>query len=162
MNSDRTVVLWCNALEHITLTVLHRGWDGGEALQRWLCVMRALEARVVSLGLSFCVDRGLGFLVTAVERLGLACTAQCRVRLPTRSKEVTPLLAVCEKAALRIARLGGREGEEAGGREGEEEVWGVETRRMYGVSEVALVGSLLQGVVLLLHVAKELKGLPSR
>lgn len=162
-SEDKGCVLWCNGLDHATIVVLERGWQAGAALQRFLRLYRALEAGLRRQGMRFSVDKGLGFLGTSPERLGLAFRASVTVALPTAKKDTAPLKKVCEREALRLERKKrSDEEQQAEGGEGEDEEWRVESRRVYGISEVDVVHALLQGVVQLRHVAKELKGLASR
>ena len=104
------------------------------------------------------VSPDLGFVSTCPSNLGTTFVIEVMVALPTGGRDTAMLRGAVDHLLLALEKM--EDDEDAA--EGDAQTWKLSHKKAFGVSELAVVEKMVEGIELLASAAAQLPALPSR
>ncbi len=144
-NDAKRFLVWINEEDQLRIISMQEGGDIKAVFTR-------LAEAVHELGtsLDFLESKHLGYLTSCPTNLGTAMRASVHIRLPKLAADMSKFQAIAAKYHLQIRGTDGEHSESSGG------VYDISNKRRLGVTEVACVQDMYDGVVALIAAEEEL------
>ncbi|KAK7494590.1 hypothetical protein BaRGS_00014243, partial [Batillaria attramentaria] len=147
-NEAKTFLVWVNEEDHLRIISMQKGGDLGSVYGRLVKAVKALGEK-----LSFAHDDRLGFLTFCPTNLGTTLRASVHIKIPNLAMQ-EDFKAVCDKYHLQAR---GVHGEHTAGEDG---VYDISNKRRLGLTEIAAVTEMYNGIRELIKAEKNLAWRP--
>jgi adenylate kinase len=160
VDKDETL-LWCNGEDHAQLLVTHEGGDVVDAFTRFCSFASFFEWSLEEDGMKVMWDERLGYIASSPANIGTAMIASATVVLPGFAARPTVLLSrLAAGLNLRVLTATVPDEQRAATGQANGQRFRLTTHQRVGISEVAIMQSLVDGVhKLLQYEGKLLAGL---
>jgi protein-arginine kinase len=144
-SNDKRFLVWVNEEDQLRIISMQEGGDIAQVFKRLVTGIQALEQEI-----SFQFNPHLGYISSCPTNLGTALRASVHIKLP-RLSQSNDFKKTCADLELSIRGIHGEHSESTGG------VWDISNKRRLGLTEVACVLTLYNGVKKLIQLEIELE-----
>uniref|UniRef100_A0A7S3T0B8 Arginine kinase n=1 Tax=Strombidinopsis acuminata TaxID=141414 RepID=A0A7S3T0B8_9SPIT len=144
-NDDKTFLVWVNEEDQLRIISMQNGADIGAVFDR---LSRA--AKTIEQVAKFSHDEHLGYITSCPTNLGTALRASVHIRLPKLSQDMTKFQGIADKYNVQIRGIHGEHSETV------DSTYDISNKRRLGMSEVALVQDMYEGVKAMIAAEKEM------
>ncbi len=142
-NNDKTFLVWINEEDQLRIISMQHGGNIGEVFSRLARAVKALEQ-----SMTFSRSDHLGYITSCPTNLGTAMRASVHIKLPKLGSDMKAFEAIADAHHLQIRGIHGEHSQSEGG------IYDISNRRRLGVSEVACVQDMYDGVVALIEAER--------
>ena len=144
-NHEKTFLVWINEEDQLRIISMQQGGDIKQAFTRLCDALGHIGQK-----LKFAYNDHLGFISSCPTNLGTSMRASVHIKLPKLAADMAGFKSIADQHYLQIRGIHGEHSESEGG------VYDVSNRRRLGISEVAAVQGLYDGVMALIAAEKSL------
>jgi len=144
-NTEKTFLVWVNEEDQLRIISMQEGGDIKTVFERLVQAITEIEKQ-----LAFMHSEHLGYITSCPTNLGTAMRASVHIRLPKLSQNMAQFQAITEQYHLQIRGIHGEHSESEGG------IFDISNRRRLGITEVACVQDMSDGVAALIAAEEAL------
>ena len=144
-NDAKTFLVWVNEEDQLRIISMQTGADIGAVFDR---LSRA--ANTIEQVAKFSHDEHLGYITSCPTNLGTALRASVHIRLPKLSQDMAKFQAIADKYNVQIRGIHGEHSETV------DSTYDISNKRRLGMSEVALVQDMYEGVKAMIEAEKSM------
>ncbi len=144
-NTDKTFLVWINEEDQLRIISMQSGGDIKSVFSRLVHAVKEIEKDV-----SFSYTEHLGYITSCPTNLGTAMRASVHIQLPKLSQDMDVFKEITDRHHLQIRGIHGEHSESEGA------VFDISNRRRLGITEVACVQDLHDGVAALITAEEAL------
>jgi creatine kinase/arginine kinase len=145
-NKDKTFLVWINEEDQLRIISMQKGGDIEMVFTR---LVKAIE--LIQKEIDFAYNKHLGYITSCPTNLGTAMRASVHIKLPNLGKNKIEFKEIADKYHVQIRGIDGEHSKNKGN------VYDISNKRRLGVTEVACVQDMYNGVVALIKREKELE-----
>ena len=143
-NDDKTFLTWVNEEDQLRIISMQKGGDIGAVFSRLATAVNELSDK-----LGFQYSRNLGYLSSCPTNLGTGMRASVHIKIPNAVAHAD-FKKICDENKIQARGIHGEHSESSGG------VYDISNVRRLGLSEVACVQDMYNGVKKLIELEKSL------
>jgi len=144
-NQDKTFLVWVNEEDQLRIISMQKGGDIQSVFERLVTAVAELEKE-----LAFAYNSHIGYITSCPTNLGTAMRASVHIALPKLGKNKEAFEAITNTYHLQIRGVHGEHSESEGG------IYDISNQRRLGITEVACVQEMYEGVVALIKAEESL------
>ncbi len=144
-NREKTFLVWVNEEDQLRIISMQQGGDIKAVFERLVSAIGTIEKQ-----LTFMHSEHLGYITSCPTNLGTAMRASVHIKLPKLSQNKEQFQAITEQYHLQIRGIHGEHSES------EAAIFDISNRRRLGITEVACVQDMHDGVAALIAAEEKL------